>query len=386
MRNPSLTSSGALLAALSFCFAACGGEASSTPAQPKPAKAETKAGAPAEHASSSLSSADSASQPPAAQQPAGQQPAVKKPNLPPKIDMAMVQAYFGSDPKAPASDNKVTAEKVALGKALYHEKALSKNGNLSCASCHDLGNYGVDSKPTSPGSDGKNGDRNTPTSLNAARQFVQFWDGRAETFEDQAIGPVLNPIEHGVKDEAELVAKIKAKPELVQGFAKAFPGEAEPISAKNFQQAVGAFERTLVTKSPFDEYLDGKATALTTEQKWGLKTFIDTGCTECHTTRLVGGQMYQKLGTKQPYPTKDEGRFVITKDEKDKFVFKVPSLLNVEKTAPYFHDGSIATLEEAVKIMARVQAGKELKDEEVASIIAFLKALTGPVPDGVAVR
>lgn len=343
-------------------------------------KAQANSGAPAEHASSGTPAGS------ATQAPAGQQPAAKKPNLPPKIDMAMVQAYFGSEPKTPPSDNKVTAEKVALGKSLYHEKALSKNGNLSCASCHDLGNYGVDSKPTSPGSEGKNGDRNTPTSLNAARHFVQFWDGRAETIEDQAIGPVLNPIEHGVKDEAELVAKIKAKPELVQAFAKAFPGEAEPISAKNFQMAVGAFERTLVTKSPFDEYLDGKNNALTTEQKWGLKTFIDTGCTECHTTRLVGGQMYQKLGTKQPYPTKDEGRFGITKDEKDKFVFKVPTLLNVEKTAPYFHDGSIATLEEAVKIMARVQAGKELKDEEVASIIAFLKSLTGPVPDGVAVR
>lgn len=382
MRNPSLTSSCALLA-LSLLFPACGGETPSATAKPEAAKTETKAEPKAE---AKAPAAELSSGTASAQQPAAQQPAAKKPNLPPKIDMAMVQAYFGSEPKAPASDNKVTAEKVALGKALYHEKALSKNGNLSCASCHDLGNYGVDSKPTSPGSDGKNGDRNTPTSLNAARQFVQFWDGRAETIEDQAIGPVLNPIEHGVKDEADLVAKIKAKPELVQAFAKAFPGEAEPISAKNFQKAVGAFERTLVTKSPFDEYLDGKATALTTEQKWGLKTFIDTGCTECHTTRLVGGQMYQKLGTKQPYPTKDEGRFQVTKDEKDKFVFKVPSLLNVEKTAPYFHDGSIATLEEAVKIMARVQAGKELKDEEVASIIAFLKSLTGPVPDGVAVR
>lgn len=382
MANPSLTFTPALLA-LSLLIPACGGESSAAPAKSESGKAETKAETKAEP---KAPAAELSSGTASAQQPAAQQPAPKKPNLPPKIDMAMVQAYFGSDPKAPATDNTVTPDKVALGKALYHEKALSKNGNLSCASCHDLGNYGVDSKPTSPGSDGKNGDRNTPTSLNAARQFVQFWDGRAETVEDQAIGPVLNPIEHGVKDEAELVAKIKSKPELVQGFAKAFPGEAEPITAKNFQKAVGAFERTLVTKSPFDEYLDGKANALTTEQKWGLKTFIDTGCTECHTTRLVGGQMYQKLGTKQPYPTKDEGRFLITKDEKDKFVFKVPSLLNVEKTAPYYHDGSIATLEEAVKIMARVQAGKELKDEEVASIIAFLKSLTGPVPDGVAVR
>jgi cytochrome c peroxidase len=318
--------------------------------------------------------------------PVAQQPAVKKPTLPPKMDGVQVQAYFSGEPAAPASDNKVTAEKVALGKLLFHEKSLSRNDNLSCASCHSLSNYGVDNKATSEGSDGQRGGRNTPTVINASRQFVQFWDGRAATIEDQAIGPVLNPIEHGLKDEAALVAKMKAKPLLVAAFALAFPGEAEPVSASNFQKAVGAFSRTLVTKSPFDEYLDGKQSALTTEQKWGLKTFIEIGCTECHTTRLVGGHMYQKLGTKQAYATKDEGRFLITKDEKDKFVFKVPSLLNVEKTAPYMHDGSVATLEEMVKIMARVQANKEIKDEEVASIVAFLKSLTGPVQAGLSMQ
>ncbi len=313
-------------------------------------------------------------------------PAPKKPLLPPKFDLAQLTAFFGSEPTAPKVDNPPTPEKVALGRALYHATALSKNGNLSCASCHDLAKYGQDGKPTSPGSDGKQGARNSPTTLNAFRQIAQFWDLRAATVEDQAIMPVLNPIEHGVVDEAELVAKIKTKPELVAAFGKAFPGAGDAVTAANFKLAVGAFERTLVTRSPFDEFLDGKNSALTTEQKWGVKTFIDVGCTTCHLTRLVGGNMFQKLGVQRPYASKDEGRFEVTKNEVDKFVFKVPSLLNVEHTAPYLHDGSVATLAETVKIMGQIQLNKDLKDEEIQSIVAFLKALSGPLPDGAAMK
>ena len=308
----------------------------------------------------------------------GQDPAKKTPR--PRIDYQMVKQMFGSEPPSPAVENPSTPEKVALGKALYHEKHLSKNGNLSCASCHDLANYGVDGLPTSPGSDGKNGERNTPTSYNSFRQFRQFWDGRAATVEEQAMLPVLNPIEHGIADEAQLVAKLKEKPELVEGFKKAFPADAEPVSVNNFKLAVGAFERTLVTKSKFDAYLDGDQKALGNDEIYGLKAFIEVGCVTCHTTRLVGGHMFQKTGLLKPYGSKDEGRMQVTKSEADRHFFKVPALLNVEKTAPYFHDGKVATLEEAVTKMAEIQLDRKLTDEQVRGLVAFLKSLTGPLP------
>ena len=310
----------------------------------------------------------------------GQDPAKKTPR--PRIDYQMVKQMFGNDPSAPTVDNPGTPEKVALGKALYHEKHLSKNGNISCASCHDLANYGVDSKPTSPGTDGKNGDRNTPTTWNAFRHFRQFWDGRASTVEEQSSMPVLNPDEHGVADEAQLVAKIKEKAELVEGFKKAFPGDADPVTAGNFRLAVGAFERTLATKSKWDEYLDGNQRALSSDEVYGLKTFIEVGCTTCHMTRLLGGNMYQKNGLLKPYAhLEDTGRMQVTKSEADKHFFKVPSLLNVEKTAPYYHDGKVATLEEAIKTMADMQLGKTLTDDQLRGLVVFLKALTGKLPE-----
>lgn len=313
-------------------------------------------------------------------------PVAQKPVAAVKIDMNELKRLFGSEPKAPAAPIQANADTVALGRVLYHENSLSKNGNLSCASCHDLDNYGVDGKPTSPGSDGVNGGRNTPTSVNAFRHFVQFWDGRAPSVEEQAIGPVLNPVEHGVKDEAELIAKLNAKPELVDGFKKAFPQDADAVTIANFKNAIGAFERTLVTKSRWDEFLDGKVKALTDEEKLGLDTFMKTGCTECHSTRMLGGDSFQVLGKAQPFPVKDQGRFDLTKNDADKQVFKVPSLVNVDKTAPYFHDGSKTTLEDTVKTMASVQLGKSLNKDQVASIVAFLKATTGELPAGVAMK
>ncbi|MBL8753323.1 MAG: c-type cytochrome [Planctomycetes bacterium] len=297
-----------------------------------------------------------------------------------RIDYETVKRLFGKDPTADEVDNPSTPEKVALGKLLYHDASLSKNGNISCASCHDLANYGQDGKPTSPGTDGKNGERNTPTTWNAFRQFRQFWDGRAATVEEQSTGPVLNPVEHGLADEAAIVAKLKAKPELVEAFGKAFPGGGDAVSVANFKLAVGAFERTLVTKSRWDQYLDGNQKALTQDELFGLKAFIDVGCMTCHVTRLVGGQMYQKTGTLKPYPSKDEGRMQVTKSEADKFMFKVPSLLNVEKTAPYMHDGKVATLEEAVTVMADIQLGQKLTPDQLRGIVAFLKSLTGALP------
>ena len=358
-------------------LAACGGD---KPAQnATPAVSPAPAPAPSQNPAPTPTPGASAAPTPAPAPAAGAQDAPKKVARP-RIDYETVKRLFGNDPVAPAVDNPITPEKVALGNLLYHTPHLSKNGNLSCASCHDLANYGQDSKPTSPGSDGKNGERNSPTTYNAFRQFAQFWDGRAATVEEQAIAPVLNAVEHGIADEAQCVGKLKEKPELTEAFKKAFPNDADPVSVTNFKLAIGAFERTLVTKSRWDAYLDGDQKALTNEELVGLKTFMDVGCTTCHMGRLMGGHMYQKVGLLKPYPSTDTGRMQVTKSEADKFMFKVPSLLNVEKTAPYYHDGKIATLEEAVTNMADIQLNRQLKPEETGAIVAFLKSMTGPLP------
>lgn len=295
----------------------------------------------------------------------------------PAFDYAALRAPFKAETAPPSTDNEVTPEKVALGEKLYRAEALSKDGTISCNSCHDLDNYGVDSEPTSPGVGGALGDRNSPTTFNAFRQLAQFWDGREATVEDQAIGPVLNPVEHGVADEAELIAKIKADPDLVAGFGKAFAGEGDPVTVDNFKRAVGAFERTLVTRSAWDDFLEGKDDALGADALTGLKTFIESGCTVCHINRAVGGSMYQKLGLVVPYEDEDPGRAKVTGNAGEKQFFKVPTLLNVAKTAPYFHHGKVATLPEAVKLMAHHQLNKQLTDEQVKSIVAFLESLTG---------
>lgn len=280
----------------------------------------------------------------------------------------------------PTADTPSSADKIALGESLYHEARLSRAGKVSCATCHSLETFGVDGKKTSTGTGGQVGGRNAPTSLNAFRQLAQFWDGRAATVEDQAIGPILNPIEHGLKDAAEVVGILKKDPAVVASFKKAFPGEDEPVSLANVGRAIGAFERTLVTHSRFDDFIDGDSTKLTNPEKQGLYDFITVGCTTCHFTRMLGGQMYNKLGLIHPYETKDLGRYEVTKNEAEKYFFKVPSLLNIAETGPYFHDGSIASLDESVRLMAWHQLGKKLEDPKVASIVTFLKSLTGKLP------
>jgi cytochrome c peroxidase len=293
------------------------------------------------------------------------------------LEPSNVIQIFGFDAPAPMLKSPVTPEKVALGRELYHEKRLSKNDNLSCASCHALDNFGQDGLAVSPGTDGVTGDRNSPSSLNAFLQFRQFWDGRAESVEDQAVGPVLNPIEHGLSSDAQVAEILKGIPGMQAKFEKAFPGESDPVTLANFGNAVGAFERTLRTRSPWDDFLAGDEKALSKAQKKGLERFLSTGCVTCHMFRTVGGGIYQKLGLVKPYETEDLGRYKVTGKDADKYYFKVPSLLNVEKTAPYFHDGSIADLDTAVRLMARHQLGKELSDDEVSEIVTFLKALTG---------
>jgi len=275
---------------------------------------------------------------------------------------------------------------VNLGYHLYHDTRLSLEGKNSCNSCHNLNTFGVDNQPTSTGDKGKNGERNSPTTLNAAFHAFQFWDGRAKDVEEQAGMPILNPIEMNIPSKQFLVDRLKKVPLYQDLFKKAFPDAKEPISYENLQKAIGAFERKLITPSRFDQYLKGDKNALTLQEKKGLVAFTTNGCTQCHTGALLGGNQYQKFGVYANYwehtgsKKIDEGRYLVTKDTNDKYIFKVPSLRNVEKTGPYFHDGSVASLDSAVKIMGRVQLGKPIDDEDTQNIVAFLKSLTSDIP------
>ena len=284
-------------------------------------------------------------------------------------------------------DNPITPEKVALGKTLYYDKRLSKDENISCNSCHDLKAFGVDNLATSPGDEGETGDRNSPTVLNAALHFVQFWDGRSKDVEEQAGGPILNPVEMAIPNEEFLIDRLSGIEEYQKLYAEAFPGEDNPLTYQNTQKAIAAFERTLLTPSSFDEYLNGKITALNDQQRKGLAVFMDQGCITCHMGVLLGGNMFHKFGIYDDYwkytksETVDEGLAVVSGDSTQKFMFKVPSLRNVEKTFPYYHDGSVKDLNEAIRIMAVTQLNKDLTDEQIADIGAFLNSLTGKVPD-----
>lgn len=277
--------------------------------------------------------------------------------------------------------NPLTPEKIALGKKLYLDGRLSLNKKISCNSCHRLDQFGVDREPTSPGHMGKRGERNSPSSFNAALHASQFWDGRAATVEEQALGPILNPVEMGMASDTAALERIRDDKEYRELFARAFPSESAPVTFLNMGKAIGAFERTLLTPSRFDEYLKGKKDALTNGEKAGLKRFVETGCAACHNGVAIGGAMFQKLGVVRPYPTGDLGRYTLTKNDADKYVFKVPSLRNVTETGPYFHDGSVKTLEEAVKAMASYQLGRDLPDDQVSEIVTFLRSLTGTPPD-----
>ncbi len=298
------------------------------------------------------------------------------------IDRALLNAFAVLPETMAAPTGAATPEAVALGKQLYFETRLSKNQDISCNTCHGLDTYGVDNKPTSPGHKGQLGARNSPTVYNAALHVSQFWDGRAKDVEAQALGPILNPVEMAMKDEAAVLAVLRSIPEYVAAFKAAFPADKDPLTYANVGKAIGAFERTLVTPSRWDKYLGGDDAALTEKERAGLAKFLDVGCNTCHAGPAVGGRDFKKLGNVKAWPSeiKDSGRFDVTKDPADKNVFKTPSLRNIEKTAPYFHDGSVKTLEEAVKLMATHQLGKDLSDADVESIVTFLKSLTGELP------
>jgi len=291
-----------------------------------------------------------------------------------------VASVFGTLPKDAASETRpMTPSRVELGRILYFDTRLSKSQEISCNSCHQLDRFGVDGEPTSPGHRGQRGGRNSPTVYNAALHIAQFWDGRAADVEAQAKGPVLNPIEMAMPSESATVAVLESIPGYAPLFAAAFPGVAKPITYDHMATAIGAFERGLLTPAPFDRFLTGDDSALGESARRGLALFFEKGCVSCHNGAAIGGGMYRKLGLVEPYATEDPGRQAVTGQESDRHVFKVPSLRNVAKTGPWFHDGSIQSLDEAVRLMGRHQLGVTLADEDRRAIVAFLESLTGTI-------
>ena len=297
------------------------------------------------------------------------------------VDLLMSRAnrFFSPLPQSmPGSEND-TPERIALGKKLYFEKRLSINDKQSCASCHILenGSAGVDNLPTSPGARGEQGTRNSPTVLNAGWQDSQFWDGRAEDLVEQAKGPILNPIEMGMPDEKTVENKIREISQYQNDFAKVFPNAKPAITYQNIAEAIAAFERTLITPSRFDDFMKGDAAALSEVEQRGLRAFMKIDCKSCHDGKLLGGETYEPLGKEHPYENQaDQGMHTVTKDEDDRMFFKVAALRNVALTAPYFHDGKIETLDEAVRKMGKLQLDEELTNQQVSDIVSFLKALT----------
>lgn len=308
-------------------------------------------------------------------------PEIADRNVAEQIDPAQLKAFAPLPADFESKSNPITPAKIELGRMLYYDARLSRDGSVSCNSCHKLVHYGVDSEPTSNGVGGQHGTRNSPTVYNAAGEFVQFWDGRAADVEDQAKGPVLNPVEMGMSSAQAVEARLKSVPGYVEAFGGAFPGEADPVNFDNMAKAIGAFERRLVTPSRWDAFLRGDQTVLTLEEKQGFKTFAANGCGDCHSGALVGGERYQRLGLAKAYPdVSDRGRYEVSKLTSDEFVFKVPTLRNITETGPYFHNGKVATLDQAVAEMGEYEFGKTLSPAEVKSIVTWLKCLTGKVP------
>ncbi len=280
-----------------------------------------------------------------------------------------------------SAQNPVTQAKVKLGRMLYYDPRLSADHKISCNSCHALDKYGADETPVSTGFRGQAGTRNSPTVYNAAGQIAQFWDGRAPTVEEQAKGPVMNPVEMAMSSQERVVATLESIPEYVKLFHTAFPGDPNPVTFDNMASAIGVFERGLVTPSRWDKFLEGDQRALTAAEQEGFNKFYQAGCASCHGGAYLGGAQYQRLGMVKAWPqSHDAGRFEVTHKAADRNVFKVPTLRNVEKTAPYYHDGSVATIEEAIRKMGEYQLGAMLTEGDVASIETFLKALTGTIP------
>ena len=299
-----------------------------------------------------------------------------------EINAAALHLFRPLPASLESTGNPATPAKVNLGRMLYYDARLSADQKVSCNSCHPLDKYGAQNQPVSTGFKNQKGGRNAPTVYNAAAHFVQFWDGRAPTIEEQAKGPVTNPVEMALPDGATAVRTLKSIPEYVSLFQQAFPTDRDPVTFDNMASAIGAFERGLITPARWDRFLAGDKSALSAAEKTGFNKFVETGCQTCHNGPYLGGSSFQKLGIFTPWPnTKDEGRQAVTHQAADRMVFKVPSLRNVNQTAPYFHDGSIATIEDAIRSMGVHQRGARLTDAEVHSIKTWFDSLTGVSPD-----
>jgi len=273
----------------------------------------------------------------------------------------------------------LNAQKVILGQILFHDARLSRDGTISCATCHDLSRGGVDNLPRSFGVGGAEGEINTPTVYNSSLNFRQFWDGRALTLEEQAEGPILNPVEMAASWE-HVLAVLRGDQNISERFRAVYGAAA---TKERVLEAIAEFERSLVTPSRFDRWLNGDDNAITAEELEGYNLFKRYGCATCHNGENVGGGIFQRFGVTLDYfagrePTKaDLGRFNVTGRVEDKHIFKVPGLRNVALTAPYFHDASAETLQEAVAIMGRYQLGMSLPDDDIKRIMLFLNSLTG---------
>ena len=281
-------------------------------------------------------------------------------------------------------NNPITPEKIELGKMLYFDPRLSKSALISCNTCHNVGLGGSDFQPTGTGHAWQHGTRNDITSFNAVFNTSQFWDGRAKTLAEQAKGPLLNPVEMA-NTEDRVLSTINSMPEYVSLFKKSFAKDKNPVTFDNLAKAIEAFEATLITpNSRFDKFLKGDKAALNAAEKAGLQAFMDNGCDACHNGVNIGGDALEKFGVVElpsaEIINNDYGRYNVTKNEDDKYVFKTPTLRNVALTPPYFHSGKVYSLFDAVKIMAKVQVGSELTDKDASNIVAFLETLTGELP------
>jgi len=306
---------------------------------------------------------------------------------------ALLWAQMPSHVPVP-KDNPQTAAKIELGKQLYFDPRISVTGSVSCNSCHNLMSNGTDNRPVSLGAHGEPGSRNAPTVFNAAFHSVQFWDGRAPSLEEQAKGPPTNPVEMGMPNAEAIAARLRAVPEYREEFAKVFGG-SQPLTFEHIVQAIASFERTLITPgSAYDRYMEGDKTALAPAAQRGLKLMESAGCSGCHSGPMLNGPQqpmgtgfYMKfpLNADNEYVAKynlaaDQGRFEATHQEADQHMFVVQSLRNIAVTAPYFHNGSVKSLDDAVRVMAKTQLDKTLSDSQVQDVVAFLDSLTGEFP------
>tara|TARA_R110002050_G_scaffold249967_4_gene387873 strand:- start:881 stop:1858 length:978 start_codon:yes stop_codon:yes gene_type:complete len=286
-------------------------------------------------------------------------------------------SYFSPLPKSLLKHEIDTPERIKLGQRLYFEVALSINQTQSCNSCHNIinGAPGVDHLSQSVGALGNKGTRNAPSTWNTALHVAQFWDGRAQTLEEQASFPIFNPNEMAMTSEDEVIIRLKSIGYL-SDFQHAFPRQASPINIDNISNALASFQRTLLSDDRFDKYLQGDLNAINNEEKMGLITFISKGCVACHNGSALGGQLFMKMGIVHPYPNKiDKGRAQATGNIADSYFFKVPSLRNVLNTAPYFHDGAATTIDQAIEDTGWHQLGIRLTLSEIKAIKTFFNTL-----------